>query len=432
MYRLLLLPSLLFLFLFLFFIPKVTFAIDKCTDETRGAYINENATSAEACGGGGAICYDSTNANSGSSKYFCYKIMASGPFKISVDRAVYEKDRQVHVTYSGLERDNCLAFFVKKDGKFIKYTGTSLGSSCFLDDTVFTSMQVAQPSSKFVLGTLDDSVYEVHAKRYSENCGVTGKLLGTCTWDLKGTSNSIFLTVSKETSGDLKMDVTITPSTGNGGDTFVAKGKVTSSSGKAVAKLPITLNIIAPSTITLGAGATDDSGNYSIDITNRLTDSDRGTFTVEATTQVGDVITKGSTSLTILSSKKDSVAKKCVGEQPKNTVCLNGKWVAASKAAGIIDNERQCIATAIGCVPYNVRGFIDGVLAWSAGIAGGLAFLLMILGSLQMLTSQGNPDQLKKGREQFVAAISGLLFIIFSITLLQIIGTDILGIFPAR
>jgi hypothetical protein len=112
-------------------------------------------------------------------------------------------------------------------------------------------------------------------------------------------------------------------------------------------------------------------------------------------------------------------------QQRERQVCTGEE---CTKAAGDINAEKQCINTAIGCVPINLNSFINALLVWTAGIAGGIAFLLMIFGSFQMLTSQGNADQLKKGREQFIAAISGLLFIIFSITLLQIIGADILGI----
>lgn len=134
-------------------------------------------------------------------------------------------------------------------------------------------------------------------------------------------------------------------------------------------------------------------------------------------------------------AKKAAATKKtctrvCVSNDEVNEVCLNGECVPASRAAGDINVAKNCLNTAIGCVPISLNAFINGLLAWTAGIAGGIAFLLMIMGSLEMVTSQGNAEQLKKGREQFIAAISGLLFIIFSITLLQIIGADILGIFP--
>jgi hypothetical protein len=44
------------------------------------------------------------------------------------------------------------------------------------------------------------------------------------------------------------------------------------------------------------------------------------------------------------------------------------------------------------------------------------------------MISQGNPEQVKGAREQLTAAIIGLLFIIFSLVILQIIGVNILKI----
>ncbi len=86
------------------------------------------------------------------------------------------------------------------------------------------------------------------------------------------------------------------------------------------------------------------------------------------------------------------------------------------------------VQTAIGCVPTEPSAFINGALKFLAGAGGGVALLLMISGSFQMIMSGGSADELKKGREQFIAALTGLLFIIFSITLLRIIGVDILQI----
>jgi hypothetical protein len=90
--------------------------------------------------------------------------------------------------------------------------------------------------------------------------------------------------------------------------------------------------------------------------------------------------------------------------------------------------ERTYISTAIGCIPTDPNTLINSLMTWAAGFAGGIALLLMISGSYQMVASQGNPDAIKKGREQFVSAVVGLLFIIFSVTLLRIIGVDILQI----
>jgi len=52
----------------------------------------------------------------------------------------------------------------------------------------------------------------------------------------------------------------------------------------------------------------------------------------------------------------------------------------------------------------------------------------MAWGAFLYITSQGNPDQLQKAKETIVSAIGGLLFIIFAVFLLRLIGFDILKI----
>jgi hypothetical protein len=84
--------------------------------------------------------------------------------------------------------------------------------------------------------------------------------------------------------------------------------------------------------------------------------------------------------------------------------------------------------TAIGCVPTTPDGLIRTFLGFGAGIAGGIAFLLILFGGLQIMTSAGNPEQLNGGKDLVTAAITGLLLIIFSVFILRLIGYDILRI----
>ncbi len=84
--------------------------------------------------------------------------------------------------------------------------------------------------------------------------------------------------------------------------------------------------------------------------------------------------------------------------------------------------------TAIGCIHTSPVTLTRDVLTFVAAISGGLAFLMMLLGAFQMLTSQGNPDSLNAGRERLTSAVIGLLFVIFSVLLLRVIGVDILGL----
>jgi hypothetical protein len=87
--------------------------------------------------------------------------------------------------------------------------------------------------------------------------------------------------------------------------------------------------------------------------------------------------------------------------------------------------------TAIGCIsanPTGSDGFITTLLRFGTGIAGGIAFLLILLGGFQILTSAGNPERLHAGRELVGSAVGGLLLIIFSLFLLRLIGFTILRI----
>lgn len=86
------------------------------------------------------------------------------------------------------------------------------------------------------------------------------------------------------------------------------------------------------------------------------------------------------------------------------------------------------IPTAIGCVPTDPIALIKAILAFITAISGGLALLLMIISAFEMITAAGNPDSLANARDRFIKAIEGLLFVLFAVVLLRIIGVDILGL----
>jgi len=86
------------------------------------------------------------------------------------------------------------------------------------------------------------------------------------------------------------------------------------------------------------------------------------------------------------------------------------------------------IATAIGCVDISSGNFVKNFLTIGIGMAGGIAFLLILFGGLQIMTSAGNPEKLNEGKELVSSAITGLLLIIFSVFILRLISVDILGI----
>lgn len=90
--------------------------------------------------------------------------------------------------------------------------------------------------------------------------------------------------------------------------------------------------------------------------------------------------------------------------------------------------DNPILKTAVGCIHTKPSGFIKDLFGIALSLAGGIAFLLMTWGAFLFITSQGNPDQLQKAKETIVSAIGGLLFIIFAVFLLRLIGVDILKI----
>lgn len=106
----------------------------------------------------------------------------------------------------------------------------------------------------------------------------------------------------------------------------------------------------------------------------------------------------------------------------------NGVKCAYSKAEPCSDNKDapKGFQTAIGCLHTSPEVLAKDFLTFSIAISGGLAFLMMLFGAFQLLTSAGNPDTLGAGRDKITNAVIGLLIIIFATLLLQVIGVDVL------
>jgi hypothetical protein len=89
----------------------------------------------------------------------------------------------------------------------------------------------------------------------------------------------------------------------------------------------------------------------------------------------------------------------------------------------------QGIRTAIGCIPVgNQNEFLAFILRWALGIAGGVSFILIVYSGFLYMTSGGDKQKVQAAKELMTAAISGLLLIIFSVFVLDLLGARILQI----
>lgn len=84
--------------------------------------------------------------------------------------------------------------------------------------------------------------------------------------------------------------------------------------------------------------------------------------------------------------------------------------------------------TAIGCIRLDEKGFARDFITIAFSIAGMIAFLSILAASFLFTVSQGDSGRVKEAKELMTAAISGLLFIIFSIIILDFIGVQLLRI----
>lgn len=105
--------------------------------------------------------------------------------------------------------------------------------------------------------------------------------------------------------------------------------------------------------------------------------------------------------------EQQEACKKCVGEDP---------------------SESGNLYTAVGCVRVDEQGLAADLIRLLLGVAGGVALLSILAGAFMFTTSQGESNRVKQAKERITAAVSGLLFIIFVVIILDFIGVRILQI----
>jgi len=101
----------------------------------------------------------------------------------------------------------------------------------------------------------------------------------------------------------------------------------------------------------------------------------------------------------------------------------------SSRFCGNPPNEANGINTALGCIKIGSgNDLVNTILRLALGLGGGLALALILYGVFIVTTSAGMPDKLKAGSEIITSAIIGLIFILLSVFLVNLIGINILGI----
>lgn len=92
------------------------------------------------------------------------------------------------------------------------------------------------------------------------------------------------------------------------------------------------------------------------------------------------------------------------------------------------DESRQGVWTAFGCIKRDPQNIIATLIEIGMMSGGGIALLMILGAGFIISTSQGDPKKVSDAKELITAAVTGLLFIIFSVMMLQFIGFSVFKI----
>lgn len=84
--------------------------------------------------------------------------------------------------------------------------------------------------------------------------------------------------------------------------------------------------------------------------------------------------------------------------------------------------------TAVGCIPRTPQKIISTLIQIGLVFSGAIVLIMILAGAFMLSTSQGDLKKTQDAKELITSAIIGLLFIIFSVTILQFIGASAIKI----
>lgn len=86
------------------------------------------------------------------------------------------------------------------------------------------------------------------------------------------------------------------------------------------------------------------------------------------------------------------------------------------------------IWTALGCIKTDTASIVQAILQTGLSIAGGVALLMFLFAGFMISTAQGEAKRVTDAREMLTSAIIGIIFIVFSVAILQFIGVSVFHI----
>jgi hypothetical protein len=86
------------------------------------------------------------------------------------------------------------------------------------------------------------------------------------------------------------------------------------------------------------------------------------------------------------------------------------------------------IWTSLGCIEFEGSSMIRSLIVTALGLAGGIGLLMIIAAGAMFTMSRNDPKKVGDAKELLTSVVIGLVFIAFSVTVLQFIGVTVLRI----
>jgi hypothetical protein len=105
------------------------------------------------------------------------------------------------------------------------------------------------------------------------------------------------------------------------------------------------------------------------------------------------------------------------------SACGSSSGASYASCVSCLSKNSNNVYTDFGCVTATPSGFINFIYAFLLTIAVMIDLVIFIVSGYLIMTSNGDPDKINRGKSLFKNAIIGLILIIFAIVLLQLIGS---------
>jgi len=361
-------------------------------------------------------------------------------FRVTPPTGPLAKGQSFSIQYSGAVRNGCYGFFYTPSVP--SGSPSSLISTCTVPTGAYAGYKLKSGSRSLYMGGIPNAgTYTLRISGYNS---------------VGNDSATITLIVTENTTGPKIQDASICvykqgepapPFLPNGGctntgafeDTFIFSGKVLNITNPSETPINILYADDCKTYSALATVTSDEAGLFSKDISTevrsiRATTSTTGTVCAYAVFNIGSTEYKSGTANFNITNLRTATPLPSSSPTPPLPPCKkfiniqDGQEVTVDQIKKDKAIKYKCVEfdTGLGIIGTDPMEFVKKVFSILLSLSGGVAMLIIIFSGYRYMTAAGDQAKLQGARETLTSAIVGLLFIVFSLVILEVVGVDIL------